>query len=86
MRSTHHLSRIFSIAALALAACIHSVASVVTRVTTFLHEAVAIFDRKEPRFGAARPAEKAQACAYATRIAKRERPAMFSQWRMCPSC
>ena len=33
----------------------------------------------------ARPVELVQACAYAMGIAKRERPRVRSQWRMCPS-
>jgi hypothetical protein len=33
----------------------------------------------------ARPVELVQACAYALGIAKRERPHVRSQWRMCPS-
>lgn len=32
-----------------------------------------------------RPVELVQACAYALGIAKRERPHVRSQWRMCPS-
>lgn len=32
-----------------------------------------------------RPVEKAQACAYATGIAKRERPRVTPGWRMCSS-
>lgn len=34
---------------------------------------------------AARPIELVQACAYALRIAKRERPQVRDTWRMCPS-
>lgn len=34
---------------------------------------------------AARPVEILQACAYALRLAKRERPRMMPGWRMCPS-
>lgn len=30
-------------------------------------------------------AQKVQACAYALGVAKRERPHVASQWRMCPS-
>lgn len=33
----------------------------------------------------ARPVELVQACAYALGLAKRERPHVRSQWRMCPS-
>ncbi|WP_431276256.1 hypothetical protein ACQ858_08385 [Variovorax ureilyticus] len=32
-----------------------------------------------------RPAELVQACAYALKLAKRERPRVRDQWRMCPS-
>jgi hypothetical protein len=32
-----------------------------------------------------RPVELVQACAYALGLAKRERPQVRSQWRMCPS-
>jgi len=34
---------------------------------------------------AARPVEIFQACAYALRLAKRERPHLTPGWRMCPS-
>ncbi len=33
----------------------------------------------------ARPVELIQACAYALGLAKRERPHVRTQWRMCPS-
>lgn len=33
----------------------------------------------------ARPVELVQACAYALGLAKRERPHVRSQWRLCPS-
>jgi hypothetical protein len=33
----------------------------------------------------ARPVELVQACAYALGLAKRERPRVRDQWRMCPS-
>lgn len=32
-----------------------------------------------------RPVELLQACAYALRLAKRERPRLMPGWRMCPS-
>jgi hypothetical protein len=34
---------------------------------------------------AARPVEILQACAYALRLAKRDRPRLTPGWRMCPS-
>lgn len=34
---------------------------------------------------AARPVEVLQACAYALRLAKRDRPRLTPGWRMCPS-
>lgn len=41
---------------------------------------------EEPRLAVlARPVELVQACAYALGLAKRERPHVRSQWRMCPS-
>lgn len=50
----------------------------------FIFSAVASFER--PRLALLqRPVELVQACAYALRIAKRERPQVRATWRMCPS-
>jgi hypothetical protein len=54
------------------------------RAVKFLKDASAKFTQPSlvlVRHGA----EKVQACAYALSIAKRERPQVRSQWRMCPS-
>lgn len=50
----------------------------------FLSEAVAKFERPVLRL-VARPVDLVQACAYALKLAKRERPRVQDQWRMCPS-
>lgn len=34
---------------------------------------------------ASRPVQTIRACAYASRIVKRERPQLTGSWRMCPS-
>lgn len=54
------------------------------RVADFLTGAVAKFERPVLRL-VARPVELVQACAYALKLAKRERPRVRDQWRMCPS-
>ena len=42
------------------------------------------FEQPTLRF-LSRPTELVQACAYALKLAKRERPRVRDQWRMCPS-
>lgn len=49
-----------------------------------LEVAVAKFEQPALHM-AARPVEILQACAYALRLAKRDRPHLTPGWRMCPS-
>lgn len=53
-------------------------------VIAFLQVAVAKFEQPAQCM-AARPVEMLQACAYALRMAKRERPRVTPGWRMCPT-
>lgn len=53
-------------------------------VLDFLQVAVAKFEQPALQL-LARPVQLAQSCAYALRLAKRERPRMMPGWRMCPS-
>ncbi|MDP9895353.1 hypothetical protein J2W32_004451 [Variovorax boronicumulans] len=53
-------------------------------VAGFLEVAVAKFEQPVLRM-VARPGELLQACAYALRLAKRDRPRVTPGWRMCPS-
>lgn len=83
------LSRTLAIAMLSLAAAAFStigrvVDSVRRRVVDFVLGVPAAF--AEPALRLPKPAAQlVQACAYALRIAKRERPVVRSTWRMCPS-
>ncbi|NDZ11498.1 hypothetical protein C7T35_01370 [Variovorax sp. WS11] len=85
--------------AFAAAACILAGASAFSTVTyhvartctavrafvwDFVKDVTAKFESPALRL-VARPVELVQACAYALRIAKRERPQVRPQWRMCPS-
>lgn len=86
-----------SLIAFAAAACLVAASSFVHDVSAFVvhtyraardfvRGAVEVFARPEPGvIGGVLPAEKHQACAYAMRQAKRERPTMSPTWRMCPS-
>jgi len=84
---------------LAAAACLMAAASTYSTVTfyvsrtctfvrdtmlDFLQVAVAKFEQPALRL-VARPVELLQVCAYALRLAKRERPRVTPGWRMCPS-
>lgn len=96
MRSDRPLFALFALALFAVFTVASSVFSiaygcVATRCTyayglarDLVKTAVAKFEQPALRL-AARPAELVRACAYALRIAKRERPQVCDQWRMCPS-
>lgn len=94
MAIVHRSSFISTLAIVALSACavvstaFHQVTTVCTwafeRACDFLKSATAKFEQPALRM-VARPGELVQACAYALRLAKRERPQVRSQWRQCPS-
>lgn len=93
MKSTG--SRILGLAVAALAIASSSTVYVVDRAATCCRAAyriacdfVASVPAKfaEPALQlAARPVEMLQSCAYAQRLAKRERPRVTPNWRMSPS-
>lgn len=88
-------SRLFTLAFATLAAitspavaAFNRVVSVCTAVYRFACDFVASVPAKFEQPGlklVGRPVELVQACAYALGLAKRERPHVRSQWRMCPS-
>ena len=93
-----HFRSFRSILAFAAAACLTAASTYETvidhvgractfvrdKVVGFLEVAVASF--KEAALPlVARPVELLQACAYALRLAKRDRPRVTPGWRMCPS-
>ncbi|BEP44046.1 hypothetical protein [Variovorax sp. V15] len=88
-------SRFLHLAVAALAVMASGAAAVVDRVTTvctavyrftcdFVASVPAAFEQPALQL-VARPVELLQFCAYALRLAKRERPRMMPGWRMCPS-
>lgn len=88
-------SRLFTLAFAALAAVASPAAAAVNRMVSacaaayrfacdFVASVPAKFEQSALQL-VARPVELVQACAYALGLAKRERPHVRSQWRMCPS-
>lgn len=84
------LIAIAAIACLAVASVAHDVCTFAAysyrAARDFVSGAIEAFARPVVGVvGGELPAEKHQACAYALRIAKRERPTLSPTWRMCPS-
>lgn len=63
---------------------VHTWTAVADRFVDLVKSVVGKFEQPALRL-VARPVELVQACAYALRLAKRERPHVRDTWRMCPS-
>lgn len=84
-------SRFLHLAVAAVALMASSATAVATACTAvyriacdFVASVPAAFEQSALQL-VARPVELLQSCAYALRLAKRERPRMMPGWRMCPS-
>ena len=65
-------------------ACWTGITQTASYIWRVVCEMPAVF--KEPRLEHPAPLKQiVQACAYATKLAKRDRPLTFGTWRMCPS-